>query len=136
MRYSKIAALGLGVVLASGTVAGAKTPLRDVPAIDDQMLQVALALEISKKCPQIDARQLKGLNYLWSLKRKANGLGYSDAEIDAYRKSPAEKARIRAEGEAYVKSKGLNPKSAADLCTLGKQEIAKKSVIGSLLKAK
>ncbi|MDQ2095373.1 DUF5333 domain-containing protein [Rhodobacteraceae bacterium 10Alg 79] len=136
MRFTKFAALSLSLALATGTVAEAKTPLRDVPAIDNQMLNVALALEISEKCAEIDARRVKGLNYLWSLKRKANSLGYSDDEIDTYRKSDVEKARIRAKGEAYVKSKGLNPKSAADLCKLGKSEIASKSVIGSLLRAK
>ncbi|MDQ2091448.1 DUF5333 domain-containing protein [Marimonas arenosa] len=124
----------VGLTLA--TAAEAKTPLRDVPAIDDRMLSVALALEISEKCGEIDARTLKGLNYLWSLKRKANALGYSDDEINTYRKSPEEKARIRSKGETYVKSKGLNPNRAQDLCKLGHAEIAQGSLIGSLLKAK
>ncbi|MCV2893939.1 DUF5333 domain-containing protein [Lentibacter sp. XHP0401] len=125
----------MGAALAA-SMASAKPALRDVKEIDGKMLEVGLALEISKKCDTISARKLKGLSLLWDVKSRANDLGYSDDEIDAYRKSEAEKARIRAKGEAYVKSKGLNPKSAADLCTLGKAEIAKGSVIGSLLKAK
>ncbi len=128
--------LGLALSAATATMASAKAPLRDVKAIDGQMLYVALALEISEKCGEIDARQLKGLNFLWSLKKKANALGYSDDEINAYRKSTAEKARIRALGENYVKSKGLNPKDPADLCKLGHAEIAQGSQIGALLKAK
>ncbi|WP_137699948.1 DUF5333 domain-containing protein [Marimonas lutisalis] len=133
MRVLTTAVLGLGLLAGA---AQAKAPLRDVSEIDDNMLRVALALEISEKCGEIDARTMKGMKYLWSLKRRANALGYSDDEINAYRKSPDEKARIRAEGEAYVKSKGLNPKKAADLCKLGHAEIASGSVIGSLLKAK
>ena len=128
-----------GLMLASPLMTGpvlAKTPLRDVPAIDDNMLQVALALEISEKCGEIDARKLKGLNYLFGLKKKANALGYSDDEINAYRKSADEKARIRKRGETYVKSKGFDPKKAADLCALGHAEIKQGSVIGSLLRAK
>ncbi len=132
MRFI-IAAL-MGLTLASPVAA--KAPLRDVKEIDGQMLNIALALEISEKCNEIDARTLKGLNTLWSLKRRANALGYSDDEINAYRKSKVEKARLRGLGEAYVKSKGLDPKSAADLCTLGRAEIKQGSVIGSLLKAK
>lgn len=116
--------------------ASAKPALRDVQEIDGKMLQVGLALEISKKCASIDARKLKGLNILWGIKKRANALGYSDDEIDAYRKSDAEKARLKAKGAAYVKSKGLDPNSAADLCTLGKSEIAAGSLIGSLLRAK
>ena len=134
MRFIFAALLGLGLITAN--VAAAKAPLRDVRAIDDNMLFVALALEVDKKCPTISARKVKGLNFLFSLKRKANGLGYSDAEINAYRKSDAEKARLRSKGEAYVKSQGFNPKSSADLCEFGQSEIAKGSVIGSLLKAK
>ena len=129
-----LAGLSLAVIIA--TTAAAKAPLREVAEIDDKMFSVALAIEISDKCDEIDARTLKGVNFLWSLKRRAGALGYSDDEIDAYRKSPDEKARMRARGEAYVKSKGLNPKSAADLCTLGHAEIASGSLTGSLLKAK
>jgi hypothetical protein len=116
--------------------ASAKAALRDVPEIDDNMLWVAIAIEIGDKCDVIAPRTVRGLAFLYSLKKKANALGYSDAEIDAYRKSDVEKARIRAEGEAYVKSKGLNPAVPADLCTLGQAEIAKGSQIGVLLKAK
>ncbi|PIE14483.1 MAG: hypothetical protein CSA70_01645 [Rhodobacterales bacterium] len=125
----------LGLSIAAGA-ASAKPHLRDVKAIDDNMLAVAIAMEIDEKCSTIRTRKGKGLSFLWSLKRKANGLGYSDDEINAYRKSDKEKARIRARGEAYVKSKGLNPKVASDLCKLGNAEIAQKSTIGSLLKAK
>ncbi|MDU8929041.1 DUF5333 domain-containing protein [Alisedimentitalea sp. MJ-SS2] len=132
MRIVIAAALGLGLA----TTALAKTPLRDVSAIDDNMLYVALALEVSDKCGTIDARKVKGLNFLWSLKRKANSLGYSDDEINAYRKSPDEKARMRSKGEAYVKSKGFNPKSSEGLCKFGQAEIAARSTIGGLLKAK
>ncbi len=128
------AVLMMAGVFASAAMA--KPALRDVAEIDDQMLRVGLALEISEQCDEIEARTLKGLSFLWSVKRRANALGYSNDEINAYRKSEEEKARIRARGEAYVKSKGLDPTSAADLCKLGKSEITEGSVIGSLLKAK
>jgi len=131
----KLTVVTVAAVMAGSFVA-AKPALRDVKEIDDQMLHVGIALEISDRCDTISARKIKGITFLWDIKRRANALGYSDDEINAYRKSPVEKDRIRASGETYVKSKGLNPKSAADLCTLGKAEIAKGSVIGSLLKAK
>jgi hypothetical protein len=108
--------------------------LRDEPSIDDNMLKVAIAIEISDECSSISARKLKGLNYLWSLKSDAADLGYSDDEIRSYVESKAEKARIRARGEAYIKAAGYNPTSAQDLCALGTQEIAKQSRIGSFLR--
>lgn len=108
--------------------------LRDEPSIDGPMLGVAIAIEISDQCSSIDARKLKGLNFLWGLKTAAKELGYSDDDIKAYVDSDAEKSRMRALGEAYVRNAGLNPTSGADLCTLGQQEIAAKSLIGSLLR--
>lgn len=138
MRTSKSvlkSAVLAGGILA-GTMATAKPALRDVKEIDDQMLNVGIALVISEECGSITERKLKGLSFLWDLKKRANALGYSDDEIDAYRKSKAEKARLRAAGEDYVKSKGLNPKVAADLCKLGLAEIKNGSTIGSLLRAK
>lgn len=132
--FTTLAALLLSFALA--LPASAKTPLREVREIDDNMLWVGIALRVSEECGEISARKVKGLNFLWSLKTRANELGYSDAEIDAYRKSPAEKARIEAKGAAYVKSRGFDPNSAAGLCAFGKAEIARGSVIGGLLRAR
>lgn len=130
----KTAALAILIAL-PGAVA-AKVPLRDVPAIDGNMLWVALAIEISNKCDTIAPRTLKGLSYLYGLKKSAERLGYSEDEIKAYVDSDAEKARMRKKGEAYVKARGLNPNDTADLCKLGRQEIEKGSQIGALLRAK
>lgn len=129
-----IAPLILALTLAGA--AYAKPPLRDVPEIDDNMLWVALAIEISDKCNEIDPRTLKGLSYLNSLKNKANALGYTNEEIRTYVKSDAEKARMREKGEAYVRARGLNPADTGDLCKLGHAEIARGSLIGVFLRAK
>ncbi|CUH66918.1 hypothetical protein TG4357_02716 [Thalassovita gelatinovora] len=124
------------LTIGMGCAASAKAALRDVPKIDDNMLWVALALEISDQCDEIKPRTLKGLLFLNSLKKTAKAMGYSDAEINDYVKSDEEKARMRNRGEAYVKSMGLNPADTGDLCTLGHAEIARNSQIGVLLKAK
>ena len=141
-----ILTLGLGLALgASGALASATTvalandtkpPLREVSQIDDAMLWVAMAIEISDKCTEIDPRTLKGLSVLYDLRGQALDMGYSDTEIRAYIRSRDEKARMRARGEKYVKSKGLNPSDPAALCKLGHSEIARSSRIGVLLKAK
>ncbi|SPF80545.1 hypothetical protein PRI8871_02355 [Pseudoprimorskyibacter insulae] len=126
-------ALALTLIASS---ASALVPLREVKEIDHNMLWVAIAIEISDKCGSIAPRTLKGYAFLSSLKDKARSLGYSDDEIKTYVSSADEKARIRKLGEAYVKSKGLDPRSAEDLCTLGQAEIARSSQIGVLLRAK
>lgn len=129
-KSAVIAALVMTTVAAT---ASAKS-LRDEPTIDRPMLSVAMAIEISDKCPSISARTLKGLNYLWGLKSAAKRLGYSDAEIKSYVESDAEKARMRDLGEAYMRSKGLDPASVADLCTLGSNEIVANTLTGSFLR--
>lgn len=124
------------VLLALPAVAAGKPPLREVSQIDDRMLWVAIAIEISDRCDAIDPRTLRGLNYLWTLRSEARNLGYSTAEIKAYVDSEAEKTRMRARGEAYMRARGLNPENNADLCTLGQAEIAKGSQIGAFLRMK
>lgn len=136
MRLTCALVLSVGLTAGLTQAATARPPLRDVPQIDNQMLWVALAIEISDRCDSIAPRTLRGLNYLWSIRSQANDLGYSDDEIRTYVKSDAEKARIRARGEAYVRSQGLDPADAADLCQLGRQEIQKRSQIGAFLRAK
>lgn len=128
----------LALVLSAGLAqaATAQPPLRDVPQIDDKMLWVALAIEISDRCDTLSSRTLRGLNYLWQLKSEASALGYSDADVRAYVESDAEKARMRARGEAYVRNHGLDPAKDADLCRLGRDEIQKGSQIGAFLRTR
>lgn len=126
----------VALVLALPAMAAGKPDLRDLPEIDDSMLWVALAIEISDRCPSIEPRTMRGLNYLWSIRSRAQALGYSTSEIKTYVDSDAEKARMRARGEAYVRAQGLNPTKVADLCKLGQAEIAKGSQIGAFLRLK
>ena len=122
------------ILITLSGMAVAKPPLRDVAEIDDPLFEVALANEIRKQCPSINGRLVKGLNQLRSLKRRANELGYSDAEIDAYRKSEAEKTRMRQRGNAWLSARGVDQSKTEDWCRVGKEEIRKGSRIGALLR--
>lgn len=130
----RLTGVALILSLALAVPAWAKPPLRDVPEIDDRLFAVALAVEISDRCATIAPRTLKGLAYLWRLADRAKELGYTSEEIDAYRSSDAEKARIRRKGEAYMRAQGLDPARDADLCRLGQSEMAKNTLTGSFLK--
>lgn len=130
--------LAAAVVIAMGipAMAAGKQPLRDVAQIDDRLLWVAIAIEISDRCDRIEPRTLRGMNYLWATRSQAQELGYSNAEIKAYLDSKAEKDRMRARGESYVRAQGLDPLNDADLCTLGQAEMSKGSQIGAFLRMK
>ena len=127
------------MILAVALTAGggsAKPALRDVAEIDDGLLAVAIADEIRKNCDEISARMITAYTTIRALENRAQALGYSDKEIEKYVTSKAEKARMRERGEAYLKANGVTPGDKAGLCRLGKQEIAKGSQIGALLKAR
>jgi hypothetical protein len=114
--------------------AGTLPSLRDVPEIDESLLEAGLAVEISETCPDIGLRKLKGINFLWSVKRKATDLGYSDSQIRHHIESEQEKARIRELGEERIRQAGFDPHSEKGICAYGAGEIRKGSRIGSFLR--
>ena len=133
MRKVMIALISLGML---ASPVAAKPPLRDVAAVDDALLDLGLADRIRKECPDISARMFRAIGYLNDIQNTAKSLGYSDAEIDAYRKSDAEKARMKKRGAAYLKANGVDTSDPQSYCALGRAEIQKSSRIGSLLRAK
>ena len=114
--------------------ASAKPSLRDVPAVYNALLAVGLADEIRNQCPNITARYFKALRFVYTVRDKAREMGYSDAEIEAYRSSDAEKAHMKAEGDAYLSANGVTVGNKQSYCTLGRAEIKKSSQIGALLR--
>ena len=125
-----IACLGVSNAVA------AKPHLREVAQIDDTLFDIAVADVIRKGCQTIDARVLKAIGVMRRLKNEASSLGYSDTEIRAYVESDVEKDRMRARGAELFASRGVDPSNPDDLCRMGREEIAKNSQIGELLKAK
>lgn len=128
--------LGFTMVVFSTGAALAKPPLRDVAAIDNAVFDVAVADKIRKECPEISARFVQALQLYRATRSHARQLGYSDAEIEAYADSKVEKARMRAKGEAYLRSLGVVAGNAQSYCEAGRKEIQKSSRIGSLLREK
>lgn len=122
--------------LALAAPAMAKPGLQHETEINNGLLAVGIADEIRNKCGSISARTFTALSFLNSLKRKARSKGYSNAEITAYTKSNAEKAKMRQRGNAYLAQNGASSNDPASMCRLGRAEIKKRSQIGVLLKAK
>lgn len=130
-----VVSLVLAVLIAAPQSALAKPALRDVKPIDDGLFAIGLADQIRKNCPQISARVLAALSALQNLNQTAKEMGYTQAEIDAHVDSEAEKDRLRARAARYMASKDLKTDQAG-YCALGKEEIARNSTVGVLLRAK
>lgn len=114
----------------------AKQPLRDVAAIDDALFDLGIADRIRKNCPSIHARMFRAIKYVRDLEQKARAMGYTQAEIDAYTDSDADKARLRAKAATFFKARGVDTSDPESYCAVGLEEIQNKSRIGSLLRAK
>ena len=124
----------VGAVLASP--AGALEPLSQEKYINDRLIAARIADRIRRTCPTIDGRILYAYGEARKLKSYAQKKGYSNAQIDAFLDNRQEKDRIYAVAEDYLKRKGARADDPQSFCAVGRQEIANRSVIGSLLVAK
>lgn len=128
--------LVLGLLAISAGSAVAKPPLSEIRQIDDAVFDVAVADKIRRECPSLAPRLVRAYALYREARRVALGLGYTEAEIEAYADSDVEKARLRAKGEAYLRTRGVVASDPQSYCAAGRKEIEKSSRIGSLLREK
>ncbi len=132
-RNSLTRAATLAAVLLAGP-ALALEPINKEPHINGTLLQGFIADRIADECPTLGPRTLRALNELEKLKQYALKAGYSAAEIRAFVTSKAEKARGKQEAADWLAKAGAKPGDAESFCRIGRDEIAKGSLIGRLLK--
>ncbi|WP_410216772.1 DUF5333 domain-containing protein [Paracoccus sp. (in: a-proteobacteria)] len=125
----------LTVVLLSGPAA-ALEPLAQETYINDRLVQARVADLLRRGCPSISARMVKAFSEARALKRYARDKGYSEAQIDAFLDSREERKRIYALADRYMVEKGVVNGQPDTFCRLGRDEIARQTVAGSLLSAR
>lgn len=118
------------------TPAVALEPLSKEKYINDRLIAARIADRIRRTCPSIDGRILYAYGEARKLKRYAEKQGYSRTEIDTFLDNKAEKQRIYAVAEDYLTRQGAKESDPESFCRIGRQEIARNTVIGSLLVAK
>jgi len=121
--------------LTSGMVA-AKTPLPQGKHINNSLMAGVVADIIRKTCPDISARMFVAWSKLNALKTYAIRQGYSEPEVRAFLKDPKEKARVKGMAADYLKARGAVAGDPESYCAVGREEIAKKSLIGQMLRAR
>ena len=122
------------VALSFGGMASAKPPLRDVAAIDDALMHVAIADAIRKSCDNINARLIRAYSELNRLKSVARDMGYTEKEVEQYVTSKEEKARMKAKAEQFLQVNGVRPNDTPALCRFGQSQIQAQTEIGQLLR--
>lgn len=134
MKSLTAAILTLGI--AAATPALALEPLGQEKYINDRLIAARIADRVRRECDTIDGRLIYAWSQARALKKYAERKGYSAAEIDAFLGDKAERKRIYAVAEDYLTRKGAKEGDAASFCAVGQQEIAARTIIGSLLVAK
>lgn len=89
-----------------------------------------------RSCPTINARIFYAYGEARKLKRYAEQKGYSSKQIDEFLDNKQEKKRIYAVAEDYLVRNGAKKDNPESFCRIGRAEIQKKTIIGSLLVAK
>jgi hypothetical protein len=132
MTGTGLAALAVAAMVPAASAAS----LSQETDINDALFEIAVANEIRKECDSISPRIFTAIGRMNALKSEARRRGYSDAEIDAYVNDKAEKQKMRARRNEYIRAQGAVPDDGPSLCALGESEIAKQSRIGALLVAR
>jgi hypothetical protein len=132
--YTALAA-AVFVISVGASSAQTTVPLAEEPHINEQLMAAAVGDVIRNTCPSISARMVTVYFKVKELEKYARSAGYQENEVKAFLKDKSEKARIKAMAEDYMAENGVVEGDVDSYCALGNAEIAKDSLIGSLLRA-
>lgn len=137
---SRLLRMCVAVAIAATTMGtssvAALEPLSGEKYINDRLIAARIADRIRRECPSIDGKLVYAFMQARELKSYARKKGYSEAQIDAFLDSRADKDRIYAVADDYMARNGVTADDKDSYCRLGREEIARNTVTGSLLSAK
>lgn len=110
-------------------------PLSQEKHINDSLRAGRIGDVIRKTCPTISARMFVVWSKVEDLKQYALDKGYTRDEVEAFLKSRTEKNRLKAEADAWLKAAGAVEGDPQSYCAVGEAEIAKGTLVGSLLRS-
>ncbi len=114
--------------------AAALPPLHEDRTVLTGFYAIGLADEVRRNCPDISPRLIRAIGYLQSLKSYAMEAGYTEGDIDMLQDNKAAKERLRARIRADLAARGAVPGRAEGYCAVGREEIARNSAAGRLLR--
>lgn len=129
------AALLTTALLTFAAPALAREPLGEDPHIVNSLMSGRVADVIRNECSSISAKMFVVMGKLNDLETYARGKGYTEAEVKAFLKDKTEKDRIKAMAADYLAKAGAVPGDAESYCKVGRDEIAKGTLAGSLLRS-
>lgn len=131
----KLAALTLAATLIALPAMAQKVPLNQNQHITDSLVAGRVADVIRNTCSSISGRLVTAYSKLEDLKQYAIAQGYTEAEVKAFLKDGNEKARLKGIAADYLAQAGAVEGDEESYCTVGRAEIAKGTLAGSLLRS-
>lgn len=128
--------LGLSLALslfATALMAEDKVPLSQEAHINEQLIAGAAGDILRNICPTLSARMFVVWGKLYDLRQYAIDKGYTEEEVKAFMKDKDQKARVKAEAMTYLAAAGVVEGDVESYCQAGRDEIAKGTLLGSLL---
>ncbi len=125
------------LALLMGTSAAMARPSLSADSrITNELTIAAVGDAIRNNCPTINAKMITAVSKAMQLRDYAMSLGYSGDEIQDFLGDKTEQGRIYALRDQYLSQHGVTKGDAASYCKLGEAEIAKGSLLGSILQSK
>lgn len=123
----------VGLCLTAPVTAQDKVPLAENTHIRDSLVAGRVADVLRTECGSLHARMLLALSKLDDLKDYAIAEGYTEAEVKAFLKDKAQKDAMKAIAADYLAKAGAVAGDEDSYCRVGRDEIAKGTLAGSLL---
>ena len=133
-RFPFLFAAALFAATLPATAEG-KVPLAEEGHINEQLIAGAAGDILRNTCPTLSARYFVVLSKLNALESYARAQGYTEAEVKVFLKDKAQKARVKAAANAYLAEAGAVEGDVDSYCVAGRSEIAKGTLVGSLLRS-
>ncbi|MBT8458192.1 MAG: DUF5333 domain-containing protein, partial [Boseongicola sp.] len=102
--------------------------------IERGLLIVAIGDTARDYCSSFEPRRVRGIAFLNGLVNRAMQLGYSMDEIRAYVGNDEEKSRVKVRARQWLLKQGADFKRPETICQVARNEIAKKTQIGRLIR--
>jgi len=109
-------------------------PLHENRTVRFSFYSAGLADIVRNNCPELDGRMLRGLRYALALRSYALDQGYTMDDVDALLANKVEEEKLRKEIVADLAARGATPGNTEAYCRIGREEIAKDSLAGRLLR--
>jgi hypothetical protein len=119
----------------AGAAQSGLPPLAQDPRVQAEFLAGAVGEEIAKQCESLAPRMLVVARRILALEGHARRLGYTSDDIRDLRRSQAARAELRKRRDDWLAANGAVPGEPESYCRVGREEIRKQTLVGSLLRA-